>query len=131
MKKRTSFVILWMIGLLLIASLACNQSGDILTPEKATQRVQAVEDAIPTVVAIEEEDLEGPQPGDEIYLTAHSYLVNIVDEPGSLKIIANQQRGIKAIILQVTLHEGELWYYVDAPAGKGWVKEENISTEAP
>lgn len=131
MKNRTSVVLLWVIGILVLVSLACQQSGDILTPEEATQRVQAAEDAIPTVVAIEEDELEGPQPGEEIYLTAQAYLVNIVEEPGSLKIIANQQRGVKATILQVTLHEEELWYYVDSPTGKGWVKEENISVEEP
>jgi len=74
---------------------------------------------------------EGPQPGETVYLTGKSFLINLVDEPGSKRIIANQERGAAVTILEVVEHEGQLWYRIDAPTGQGWVPADNISTEAP
>jgi len=74
---------------------------------------------------------EGPQPGDTVYLTGKGFLINLVDEPGSKHIIANQERGAAVTILEVVEHEGQLWYHIDAPTGQGWVSADNITTEAP
>jgi hypothetical protein len=72
----------------------------------------------------------GPQVGDEVYLTATTFLINILVEPDG-RIIANQERGAAVTILDVTEEEGETWYLIDAPTGEGWVKAENITTEEP
>ncbi len=74
---------------------------------------------------------EGPQVGDTVYLAGKGYLINLYKEPGSTRIIAQQERGVAVEIKDVADHEGEAWYLIDAPTGLGWVKAENISTEKP
>ncbi|MCB9421507.1 MAG: SH3 domain-containing protein [Ardenticatenaceae bacterium] len=74
--------------------------------------------------------IEGPQPGDGVYLQGRSFLVNFLDVPNG-KIIAGQERGMAVTILQVAEVDGTVWYQIDAPAGQGWVPAENITTEAP
>lgn len=76
-------------------------------------------------------EAQGPQPGDTVYLVGKSYLINIVANPGDVRMIANQERGAQVILLEVGEYEGETWYKIDAPAAEGWVAAENISTEAP
>jgi hypothetical protein len=73
----------------------------------------------------------GPQVGDIVYLTGKSYLINLYKEPGDLRIIAQQERGVAVEIKDITEYEGETWYLIDAPTGLGWVKAENITTEKP
>lgn len=79
----------------------------------------------------EPEAPSGPQPGDTVYLTGQGFLINLVEEPGSLRFIANQERGAEVVILEVTQLDGAAWYLVDAPTGEGWVPAENITTEVP
>lgn len=74
---------------------------------------------------------EGPQVGDTVYLAGKSYLINLYKEPGSTRIIAQQERGVAVEIKDIADHEGETWYLIDAPTGLGWVKAENITTEKP
>jgi hypothetical protein len=69
-------------------------------------------------------------PGSSAYLTGIGFLVNFLSEPGG-RIIAGQERGTEITIVEVTTHEGETWYLIDAPTGQGWVPAENVSTEAP
>lgn len=73
----------------------------------------------------------GHQVGDTVYLTNRSFLVSLMDAPGSNKMIAGQERGVQVDILQATTVDGVLWYFIDAPTGKGWVPEQNITSEAP
>lgn len=205
MKGRKALV--WMIGVLILASLACSQAGEILTPAEATARavesapvfttgdssveggmfeagdkalltdrsflvnlydtpggkVSAGQERGAEVTVLEvltqadtvwykieaptgaawvpaknlkalegeaETAVEGPQPGDGVYLQGKSFLVNFLDGPGG-KIIAGQERGMAVTILQVANVDGVVWYQIDAPAGQGWVPAENITTEAP
>jgi hypothetical protein len=203
MKARTAIILL--SGLLILASLACAQAGEILTPDEATARAQeAIQPVVSgsssvsggafeagatatlvgrsllvnlfdapggkisagqergaTVTVLEasmlgdvvwykisaptgegwvpEENLEpaagteaieGPQPGDGVYLQGRSFLVNLLDEPGG-KIVAGQERGMAVTILQVAEVDGTVWYKIDAPTGQGWVPAENITTEEP
>ncbi len=74
---------------------------------------------------------EGPQIGDTVFLTGKAYLINLYKEPGSTRIIAQQERGVAVVIKDITELEGETWYLIDAPTGLGWVKGENITTEKP
>ncbi len=69
--------------------------------------------------------------GDEAYLTARAFLVNLYGEPGSNRIAANQQRGEKVTVLEVVPFEGDIWYQIRAPTGTGWVPSESLTAEAP
>jgi hypothetical protein len=73
----------------------------------------------------------GPTVCDIVYLAGKAYLVNLYKEPGDIRIIAQQERGVAVEIKDVIDHEGETWYLIDAPTGIGWVKAENITTEKP
>lgn len=73
----------------------------------------------------------GPQSGDTVYLTASGFLVNLYNEAGSSRIVANQESGAEVTVIGTESVEGETWYFVEAPTGEGWVPAENISTEAP
>lgn len=206
----------WFIGLLVLASLACGiPTGEILTPEEATARVEQTREArfssntsseeggfqaddvvvfvgeeylIPmfqeaggegnpfsfagrgdeaTVIGSRDVDgvrwyrvetsagtgwvnseylqaagggggeatastaANGPQAGDTVYLTATGFLVNLYNEVGGGRIVANQQRGAEVTVIGTEAFEGETWYFIEAPTGEGWVPAENISTEAP
>lgn len=204
----------WFLGLLVIASLACGiQTGEILTPEEATARVEQTREArfssdsstqeggfqtddtvvftgeeylIPmfqepggegnpfsfagrgdegTVIGsrdvegvrwyrvetsagtgwVNQEHLQaaggggqgetassnGAQSGDIVYLTASGFLVNLYNEAGGSRIVANQQSGAEVTVLGTETVEGETWYLIEAPTGEGWVPAENISTEPP
>jgi hypothetical protein len=140
MQKQTSasIVTLWAIGLLLLASLACAQAGEIMTPAEATALAEATRNPIrptPTPMAAGESEEastpEGPQIDDTVYLTGKSFLISLLSEPGSRRMIAGQERGAKVTIIEIIEHEGELWYKIDAPTGEGWVPAENITTEQP
>ena len=206
MKTRTH--IIWFIGLLLLVSLACAQSGEIISDAEATARANspvsssagesadaanfnigdtvvlvgkgflinildgpggkisagqekgaeveilsstAFEDAVwyeieastgkgwvkaSNLEAVEgesEADLtaDGPQPDDTIYLVGQGFLINMMGEAGGNRMVAGQERGAEATIIEVTVVDGALWYLVEASTGQGWVPAENISTEAP
>ena len=127
MKKKTAAKVVLLVVLLALfsATLACKQSGDIVTPAEATQR------ALPTPTAtafVSEDSLEV---GTTVYLTGQGYLINLLEAPGSFRMIAGQERGTEVVISQSTTHEGEIWYLVSAPTGEGWVPEENVTTEIP
>ena len=125
MVQKRSFILLVTVAVvLLISSLACSQSGRIITAAEATEMAKPT--AVPTV-----EMQEGHQVGDIVYLVNKSFLVSLMDAPGSNKMIAGQERGAQVEILQAANVDGVLWYFIDAPTGKGWVPETNISTEAP
>lgn len=126
MKKETAkFSLVLVLLALFAATLACKQSGDIVSPAEATQR------ALPTATATAFVSENSLKPGTTVYLIGKGYLINLVDAPGSLRMIAGQERGAEVSIIQSTTHEGEIWYLVSAPTGEGWVHEENVSTEAP
>jgi hypothetical protein len=124
--QKRSFILLATVAIvLLISSLACSQSGRIITAAEATEMAK------PTIVPTIEMQEGGPQVGDMVYLVNKSFLVCLMDAPGSNKMIAGQERGAQVEILQAADVDGVFWYFIDAPTGKGWVPETNISTEAP
>ncbi len=126
MKKRTAkFSLLLTLIVVLASILACKQSGDILTEAEATTR--ALPTITPTAVVAE----DSLPPGTVAYLGGQGYLISLVDAPGSLRMIAGQERGVEITVIQSSLHEGEIWYLVDAPTGEGWIPEENLTTEKP
>ncbi|MDZ7844776.1 MAG: hypothetical protein U5K99_08255 [Anaerolineales bacterium] len=206
MNKRPLLILIMSVALVLFISLACTQSGEILTPEEATQRVQATEDAVVVQidqqaetaelsngdtfefvgkgflvslyaepgartayshasrgdegVVISSENLDGviwyqvdsgagegwvPEEsvkvveggsedslvGQTAFLVGKGYLINLVEQAGSMTIVTNQQRGVEVEVLKRVSKDGKIWYLIDAPAGEGWVPEDNLSLEKP
>ena len=122
MKGRRAVIL--MIGVLILASLACNQSGEVLTPAEATAR--AVEAA--PVFTTGSSSVEGGmfEAGDKAALTGRSFLVNLYDGPGG-KISAGQERGAEVTVLEVSTEAGGVWYKVKAPTGEAWVPAANLT----
>ena len=122
-QAKARIAITFTIGLLLLASLACNQAGEILTPAEATAR--AAPSPTPTR-PVEESESEGEGAPAGIQLVGKLYLVSLMDGPGSTHMIAGQERGVDVVIIGAAEHEGESWYEIDAPTGEGWVPAENL-----
>jgi hypothetical protein len=74
---------------------------------------------------------QGLEIGATAYLAGTQYLVPLVDLPGSKRMVAGQERGAEVTVIDVTVVDGENWYEIEAPTGKGWVAESNLSTEPP
>ncbi|MGA9531481.1 MAG: hypothetical protein WBR18_02085 [Anaerolineales bacterium] len=72
---------------------------------------------------------QGLEIGATAYLAGKQYLVPIVDVPGSKRMVAGQERGAEVTILDVSVVDGKNWYEIEAPTGKGWVVEDNLSAE--
>lgn len=124
-KENAKFTLLLVFVALLLATLACKQSGDIITSAEATQR------ALPTPTStpfVSENSLEI---GTTVYLVGKGYLINLMEAPGSLRMIAGQERNTEVTISEASTYEGKIWYRINAPTGEGWVPEENVSTEKP
>ena len=121
MKARTA--ILLMIVLLVLASLACEQAGEVLTPAEATAR--ALENVQP--VSSGGSSVSGGvfEAGNTAKLVGRSFLVNLYDNPEG-KISAGQERGTIVTILEVLTVEDTIWYKIEAPTGDGWVSAENL-----
>ena len=121
---KTTTGLLWIIGLLVLVTLACAQSGEILSSEDATA---AAQEAINVARPVSGGDIviEGPQVGAEALLAGKGLVVNLVEAPGG-KISAGAARGSTVTILDIAEHEDDFWYFVDSSGGEGWVRQENI-----
>lgn len=106
-----------------VISLACEQSGRILTPEEATAEAQQ------GVFQPGEsgETAAGAQlaPGDQANVIGSGFLINLLDVPGG-RIIGSQSRGSTVEILESSEFEGDIWYHVDSETGDGWLRAENL-----
>jgi hypothetical protein len=127
MEKKTSArrAVVLAIGLLVLASLACSQAGEILSPEEATAR--AIEAEKPDIVMTA--DVAGGvdfNPGDEIEFVGAGYLVPLKKNPGDRSAYSHAGRGDLGVVLGSQVVEGEVWYQVDGPSGEGWVQAENL-----
>ena len=124
MKKTARFSLFLMIAVLLLAGLACKQSGQIITSAEATQR------AIPTITPTQEIlEAEGAEfaPGDEIVFAGSGFLVSVRSEPGNPSALSHAARGDSGVIISSELYNGEVWYQVKSVAGDGWVPAENVA----
>lgn len=118
MNGRTA--LLWLIGLLALAALACAQAGEILTPEEATARAAAPQSGGGSG-DIESIETDAFQPGDQATLVGRGFLINLYDAPGG-RISAGQERGATVEIITAAADaEGDVWYQISAPTGEGWV----------
>ena len=115
-----------MIGLLLLAGLACAQAGEILSPEEATAQAQESSSIVRGGSGSSDLVTFGPQVGEEAELTTgRGVIINLQSEPGG-GIIGGESEGATVTVLEVADHEGEIWYRIDTTTGEGWVKEENL-----
>lgn len=70
--------------------------------------------------------------GDKAYLVGTGFLISLMKEPGGVRMIAGQERGVQVEIVENSpVDDGTMWYLIDAPTGQGWVPEGNLSDEAP
>jgi hypothetical protein len=127
MEKKTSArrAVVLAIGLLVLASLACSQAGEILSPEEAT--AQAIEASKPKVVVTA--DVVGGadfEPGDEIEFVGAGYLVPLRKNPGDRSAYSHAGRGDLGVVLGSQVVDGEIWYQVDGPSGEGWVQAKDL-----
>ncbi len=120
--------LLWLIGLVVLVTLACAQSGEILSPEEATAAAKEAEEG-PREVTGGNIVTEGPQIGQAAVLIGKGVIVNFFNSPGG-KISGGAGRDSKITILDLAEYEGELWYLVNSSAGDGWVRQNNIEAVA-
>lgn len=124
---RMSKSLLLFIGLLVIVSLACEQSGRILTPEEATAEAED------SVFRPSEEggSAAGAEfaPGSKASVIGSGFLINLLDAPGG-RIVGSQARESTVDILESAEFEGEIWYHVDSETGEGWLRASNLEAIA-
>ena len=127
MKKQAArYSLLLVLGVLLIAALACKQSGTIITSAEATQR------AIPSVTPTQElQEAIGAAfgEGDTVVMIGKGYLVPIYLNPGDLKVLSHTARGDLAVVVSSVLYKGEIWYQVDSVAGTGWTNADAVQAQ--
>lgn len=112
-----------LIGSLLLASLACAQAGEILSPEEATAQAEG-ESSVLRGAGSSNLATSGPQVGDEVELTGN-IIVNLQAEPGG-RIVDGKERGATVTVLEIADYEDEIWYRIDTSTGEGWVREDNL-----
>lgn len=124
MKKTARLSLFLMFAVLLLAALACKQSGEIITSAEATQR------AIPTITPTQEIlEAEGAEfvAGDEIVFAGKGFLISVHAEPGTPTALSHAARGDAGVIISSQLYNGEVWYQIKSVAGDGWVPAESIA----
>ncbi len=124
MKKTARLSLFLILTVLFLASLACKQSGEIITAAEATQR------AIPTVTPTQEIlEAAGAEfsPGDEIIFSGKGFLVSVHAEPGNPAALSHAARGDTGTIISSQIYNDEIWYQVSSVAGDGWVPAESVA----
>ena len=113
-----------MLSVLLLAGLACKQSGEIISSAEATQR------AIPTITPTQEIlEAEGAEfvPGDDVVFAGKGFLISVHAEPGNPSALSHAARGDAGVIISSQLYNDEIWYQVSSVAGDGWVPAESLA----
>jgi hypothetical protein len=113
---------------LLVITLACKQSGEIITPAQATQHYEATQAASSGEVS---GDVEGAiyLAGSKVTLTAESYIVTLFSSPGVASATSFSTRGDEVTVIGSVVFDGTIWYKVEGYAGSGWLTDVNFSTE--
>lgn len=109
--------------LLIFIGLACNQAGEVLTIEEATERARPS----PTVIVLEL-DVAEFDVGDEVIIVGGSSgaLVPLFGNAGDRFFSSQVMAGEEAIILGLQDIEGVVWYQVEGLMGAGWLEEEHL-----
>jgi hypothetical protein len=123
--KQKPLLSLWLIlGILLAFTLACAQSGEIITEAEATAR--AMPTAAPTRAAMHVDSAF--EVGDEIELTSTGFLVPLYQNADDRTAFSHAARGDTGSILGAELVDDVLWYQVESGAGTGWVASEYVKS---
>ncbi len=125
MKRRNLLSILITLSLLFLISIACQQSGEIITPAVATQRYEATQVAIAGEVVGEIEGVAFPA-GSTVELNSESFLVGLYKEAGGISTVTFASRGDQVTVMGSMELEGEIWYKIESSAGNGWIPEANL-----
>ncbi len=125
MRRRNATIILSILSLLIVFSIACKQSGAIISPAEATQRY---EDELEAEAAIIVGDLVGAtfSAGSNVELIDDAFLVGLFPEAGGQVASTYAARGEQVSITGSVDFEGVTWYKIETSAGNGWLPEENL-----
>ena len=125
MERRNLTIILAVLSLLFVFSLACKQSGEIITPAEATQRYDATQaaDTGDVVTSVEGADFA---PGDKAILTSAGHLVGLYQQADGRTPFSYATRGDEVTVTSAVEIEGVIWYQIDSTAGDGWLPETNL-----
>ena len=125
-KKTTRIALFLVLGALFIATLACEQSGEIVPDAEATQR--AIPTATPVRVIGEASNAKFTK-GAEVVFIGKGYLVPLYAHPGDTVVLSHAARNDAATIIDIVLYEEEIWYEVKSVAGDGWIFEEFLEAK--
>jgi len=125
MKRRFVLTMLCVISLFMVISLACKQSGEIITPAEATQRFEATQGADSGDAVFEIEGAEFPI-GSTVELASEGHLVGLYSSPSDSNPFSYATRGDQVTVAGSQEVEGEIWYKVETMAGDGWLLATNI-----
>jgi hypothetical protein len=128
MKRKNLIYTLAALSALFILSLACRQSGEIITPAEATQRYEATQ-AAQTGDVVVVADGAVFQPGDKAVLASEGYLVGMYQEPGGRTPFSYATRGDEVTVGSSVDVDGVIWYEVRSVAGMGWLPASNFEIE--
>lgn len=125
MKGKYLYTILAAVTVLILLSLACNQSGEIITSAEATQKYVSTKEASESGVV---GDAEGAvyEAGSEAILTGVGYLVGLYSNPGDVSAVTFATRGDKITVEGSQYLDDVIWYRVETIAGSGWVPAKNL-----
>jgi hypothetical protein len=124
MKTSRTFPLLVIIGALLLASLACQQAGEILTPEEATARVEAsVQSNFENMENVEDAEF---QTGDKVELTSPDTAVPLFSKAAGNAPFLNANSGDIAFVRESRSVDDAIWYRIEGATGNGWVAAENV-----
>ncbi|RLE00187.1 MAG: hypothetical protein DRJ13_09005, partial [Bacteroidetes bacterium] len=98
MKRKNLLVILTVVCLLFLLSMACKQSGEIITSAEATQRYESTQAAKTGDVIVEVEGAEFAS-GDVVNLTSAGHLVGLFREAGGRTAFSYATRGDEVTIV--------------------------------
>lgn len=112
------------IGVLVLATLACARAGEILPDAEATRR------ALPTATPVLDLSDEAEyQIGETVSMLGGNFgaLVPLYGQPGANFFTSQIRHGTIVVILELGLDEdGVVWYLVEGQAGSGWIWGEHI-----
>ena len=122
MKISKTFPLVMVIVVLLLTSLACQQAGEILSPEDATQR--AIESESEVVANDESAAGAAFANGEKVEFTSTGSTIPLYSSAAGRTPFLNAAPGDAAFVRSSTEEDGEIWYQVEGTSGNGWVQAE-------
>ena len=125
--KKLSWVLIPVL-ILVVISIACSQSGEIISPALATQHHESTQSANTTEVS---GDAEGAiyLAGSTAILTSNSYLVGLFSKAGDIVAFSFATRGDEITIIGSLEVNGVIWYKVETTAGDGFLTGVSLTLE--